>query len=191
MSPQPPTVVIVEDDSAIADLYETWLRSDYTVTAAATREDAESILDDSVDIAVLDRSLPNGSGDELVNTIRNRELTFPVAMVSGEIPDLDIIDLEIEAYHAKSIGKEELLDTIQTLLEETTYSAAKQEFYAIARKKALLETYRSDGRLEASEEFTKLTARHRELQTSFETQSGELTENLQAKIGQIQLDASD
>lgn len=191
MSPQPPTVVIVEDDTAIADLYEIWLRSEYTVKAAYTREDAEPILDDSVDIAVLDRNLPDGSGDEIVNTIRNRGLPFPVVMVSGEIPDVDIIDLEIEAYHSKPIGKEELLDTIQTLLEETTYSAAKREFYTITRKKALLETYRSDPRLEASEEFTKVTARHRELQASFETQSDEPTEPLQVEMGQIQLDESD
>lgn len=190
MPPSFPTVAIIEDNTGIADLYEIWLHSDYTVDAANTCKQAESILDDTVDVALLDRRLPDGSGDELLMDIRNRGLTFPVAMVSGENPDLDIINLGFDAYHTKPIRQEELLETVQTLLEETEYGATKREFFAITRKKALLEAYRSEERLGASEKFTKLMVRHRDLKASVETQRGEFTENLQGTMDLIELDDS-
>lgn len=186
-----PTVAIIEDNTTIADLYELWLRPEYTVEAAYTCEQAEFILDDTVDLALLDRSLPDGSGDELLVNIRNRGLTFPVAIVSAEIPGLDIIGMEFDAYHPKPIGGEKLLDTVQTLLEETTHSVEKQEFYAITRKKAVLEKYRSEKQLQASEEFTRLTERRRKLEASVETQSGASTETLQAPRSQITLNNSE
>ena len=88
-----PTVLVVEDESDIAALYAGFLRERYAVTVAATVAEAKEVVDESFDAVLLDRRLPDGSGDEVLEHVRERGLDCRVAMVTAVEPDFDIIGM--------------------------------------------------------------------------------------------------
>lgn len=111
-----PTVLLVEDHVALAGLYESWLADDCEVRVAHDCETAYDALDDAVEVALLDRQLPDGSGDEVLNEIRARELDCRVSMVSAIDADQDVDGLDFDTYLQKPITRGELRETVERLL---------------------------------------------------------------------------
>ena len=71
----PPTVLVVEDGTALADAFADWLRRDYDVRVAYSGETALEIpVNTPIDVVLLDRHLPDVSGDEVLVTLRDRGL---------------------------------------------------------------------------------------------------------------------
>lgn len=159
----PSTVVIVEDDTDLANLFALWLGPTYTVRVAHDCATACELFDATVAVALLDRQLPDGSGDEILTSIRDQGLDCRVAMVTGVEPSLDIIKMGFDEYLCKPVTEEELHDTVERLVVQAQYGDALTEAYALASKKALLQTHCSAGELADSEKFAELEARIEEL----------------------------
>lgn len=154
-----PTVLVVDDEPAYVDAYTTWLEASYTVKPATSAHEALNILDESVDIALLDRRMPDKSGDELLQEIRARGLDCRVAMVTAVEPKLDIIELPFDEYLVKPVSKADLRTTVESLMTRASLSEAVQECYAMASKKVALENAMRQDELESSHEYRKLTSR--------------------------------
>lgn len=154
-----PKVVIVEDEPDLADLFAVWLGETHTVEVANDCETAYELLDHSVDVALLDRQLPDGTGDEVLTSIRNQELDCRVAMVTSVEPNLDIVEMGFDEYLCKPVSESELCSTVDRLVAQANYGDAISELYALTSKKALLEAHHSAGELADSEKFAMLTAR--------------------------------
>ncbi|MFU1783778.1 response regulator transcription factor [Haloarcula japonica] len=104
-----PVVLVVEDETDIADSYELWLNNAYEVYRAETGEVALSRLDDlAVDVVLLDRMLPGISGDEVLDEIRKQGYRCRVAMVSAVQPGIDVVEMGFDGYITKPPDKEEL-----------------------------------------------------------------------------------
>ncbi len=88
MSDDLPLVLVVEDEPDLADLYATWLRGEYRVRVAYGGREALEKLDDEVEVVLLDRRMPDLSGDEALKEIRERGFDCRVAMVTAVEPDL-------------------------------------------------------------------------------------------------------
>ena len=58
------TVLIVDDEQNLTTLYAAWLEPDYDVVTATSGSEAVTELDSDVDVALLDRRMPETSGDE-------------------------------------------------------------------------------------------------------------------------------
>jgi DNA-binding response OmpR family regulator len=167
------TVLVVDDEQDLADLYAAWLQDGYEVRTAYGGERALELIDDTVDVALVDRLMPDRSGDEVVEEIRARGFECRVAMVTAVEPDFDILDLGFDDYVVKPVRREELLDVVETLLQRETYDAQLQEYFSLISKRAALETQKSERELADSEEYAELTDRIEKLDAALsETVTG-------------------
>lgn len=154
-----PTVLVVEDEPDLAELYSAWLQEEYPVRTALDGQEALSELDPGVDIVLLDRRMPGLSGDEVLERIRERSVECRVAMVTAVEPDIDIIEMGFDDYLVKPASSDELRAMVEQLLLRSEYDGMLQEFYALASKKAILDKQKPDYELRASEEYVRLEDR--------------------------------
>jgi DNA-binding response OmpR family regulator len=159
MSDEDPLVLIVEDEPDLADLYATWLDGDYRVRTAYGGREALESLDDEVSVILLDRRMPDLSGDEVLEAVRDRGIDCRVAMVTAVEPDFDIIAMGFDDYLVKPVSREDLMGTVDQLLLRTDYDDGVQELFALASKKALLESEKGPAALENSDEYQELSER--------------------------------
>lgn len=163
MSADQPLVLIVEDEPDLADLYATWLKDEYRVRVAYGGREALEALDDAVDVVLLDRRMPDLSGDEALTEIRDRGFDCRVAMVTAVEPDFDIVAMGFDDYLVKPVSKDALDRTVSNLLLRNSYDDGMKELFSLASKKALLESEKDAVSLEESEEYQRLTERLTEL----------------------------
>ena len=168
MSADPPLVLVVEDERDLADLYATWLRDEYRVRVAYGGREAIEQLDDEVDVALLDRRMPDLSGDETLQAIREEGVECRVAMVTAVEPDFDIVAMGFDDYLVKPVSREALTTTVENLLLRNSYDEGIQELFALASKKALLESEKDPATLESNEEYQQLSARVAELRSELD-----------------------
>ena len=158
-----PTVLVVEDERALIELYVRWLEGDYEVRTAEGGQQALEELDDDVDVVLLDRLMPGMSGDEVLAELRKRTTDCKVAMVTAVEPDFDVITMGFDDYLTKPVERDELLQTVRRLLSRTAFADLEQELYALAAKQAALRSSKPEEELRESEEFAELEARIAEL----------------------------
>jgi len=156
MSQSDPVVLIVEDEPDVAETYELWLAEAYEVRTARDGDEGLELLDESVDIVLLDRMMPGLSGDEVLEHIREDDLGCRVAMVTAVEPDFDILEMGFDAYLSKPIKSDQLLETVENLLERSEYDSLLQEYYSLVEKQATLEASKSRAELADSEEYAQL-----------------------------------
>jgi len=155
--PDPPVILIVEDEPDVAETYKLWLQGDYEVRMGENGDEGLELLDESVDVVLLDRMMPGLSGDEVLSEIRERDLGCRVAMVTAVEPDFDILEMGFDAYLSKPIRSEQLYDTVTNLLERSEYDSLLQEYYALVEKQATLEATKSSAELAESDRYASLT----------------------------------
>ena len=150
------TVLVVDDERRLADLFATWLARSYDVRTAYDGQEAIDEFDDDVDVVLLDRRMPGLSGDEVLSEIRDQNEEVQVAMVTAVDPDFDIIDLGFDDYLVKPVAKEELNDVVEKMSSRAEYDRKIREYYGLASKRALLESEKPSSELANSEEYQRL-----------------------------------
>lgn len=168
------TVLVVDDEERAADTYATALQSEYNVLTAYSGSEALSLIDDHVDVVLLDRRMPEMSGDEVLEEIQNRKLDCRVAMVTAVNPDFDILKLGFDDYVVKPVGKDGLFSVVKRLLKLEEYDEAQQELSALKVKRNVLEIEKPDSELTESEEFEELDDRIETLEAELEDIEAEL-----------------
>ena len=158
MSPDQSTVLVVDDEQDVADLYAMWLENRYRVRSAYEGEAALDVLDPAVDVVLLDRRMPGQSGDEVLEEIRERDIDCRVVMVTAVKPDFDIIEMGFDDYLVKPVSRDDLQETVEQMLTRVDYSAQLQEYFSLVSKKAVLEAEKGPDALEANEEYGDLRA---------------------------------
>ncbi|MFB6075003.1 MAG: response regulator transcription factor [Haloarculaceae archaeon] len=153
------TVLVVDDERDVADLYATWLRDEYEVEVAYGGEDAVDLLGPSLDVVLLDRQMPDLPGDRVLDEIDDCDLDCRVVMVTAVDPDFDIVEMPFDDYLTKPVQRDALFDTVEEMRTRSTYDDQLQRYYALASKKATLETEKSPTELDASEEYTEISER--------------------------------
>jgi DNA-binding response OmpR family regulator len=176
MSEQTPIVLVVEDEPDLADLYATWLDGEYRVRVAYGGNEALDELDDSVSVVLLDRRMPDLSGDEALAEIRSRGFDCRVAMVTAVEPDFDIVAMGFDDYLVKPVSKEALHETVSNLLLRSAYNEGVQKLFALSSKKALLESEKGPAALSESEEYQELDRRLSELRRELDETLDEFSE---------------
>lgn len=163
-SSDPTTILIVDDEESIADLYSEWLQNKYTVRTAYGGQSALDQLDDTVDIVLLDRRMPDLTGDEVLERARARGLDLQIAMVTAVDPDFDVIEMGFDDYIVKPVSKSDLFDLVDRLLDVGSYDDVIQRYFQLASKKAVLEASKSAAELEASSEYQQLLEEFNQVQ---------------------------
>ncbi|SNR39008.1 response regulator [Halorubrum vacuolatum] len=147
------TVLVVDDEPDLAELYRVYLSSNYRVRVATGGEEALERMDDDVDAVLLDRRMPEMSGHEVLEALRDEGYDARVAMLTAVEPAGDIVEMPFDDYKTKPVTKEDLVTLIEVLLQRTEYDERSQRFFALASKKAALEAAGNTG----TEEYDRLT----------------------------------
>lgn len=150
------TVLVVEDEDRVADVFVTILSELYTVRRASDGVEALERIDETVDVVLLDRQIPKMSGDEILERIESGGFDCRVAMISGVDPDFDVLDMGFDDYLTKPIQKDELLETVQRLIALDEYEEVYQKLSEKRIKRNIIEVEKSAAALEQNREFQTL-----------------------------------
>jgi DNA-binding response OmpR family regulator len=125
------TIVVVEDDPAIADLLELYLReAGYRVLQAASGERGlELIASHPVALAILDVGLPGIDGFEVVRRLRP-QTAVPVLFLTARDGELDrVLGLELGAddYVTKPFSPREVVARVRAILRRGQQATARVE----------------------------------------------------------------
>ena len=81
-------ILLIEDEAAVASYLQEFLaREGFEVSHAENLVQAKERLADGFDLIMLDLTLPDGSGDELISQIKSAAPGVPVLMVTGAAAD--------------------------------------------------------------------------------------------------------
>lgn len=123
-------VLVVEDDSDIADLIRRYLqKGGFEVDVRASGRDALGVIaSQPPDVLVLDVMLPQVSGLDICRTVRASEKTasLPIIMVTARADEAERIaglDLGADDYIGKPFSPGELVARVRALLRRTSRTA--------------------------------------------------------------------
>lgn len=172
-----PTVLVVDDEPDVADVYAFQLDREYETEVAYGGQDALETIDETVDVVLLDRRMPDLSGDEVLEEARARGLDCPVIMVTAIAnPDFDILEMPFNDYLCKPVESDDLFAAVEQALGLGTYDDRVDEFFSAASKRAVLEATHTPEELEESEEFERLTEKIEALRSELDEQLTEFDE---------------
>lgn len=159
------TILLVDDEPALAKVNAQILEETFDVITATDGTEALELVDESIDIVMLDRRMPDMSGDEVLAVLRERGYDMPVGMISAIHPDVDILDLPLDDYITKPIDIEQLREAAELLAVRTELDEESRELFSLIAKKTTLEKADAVDKDE-SEPFQKLVSRMETLRTN-------------------------
>ncbi|PSQ44704.1 DNA-binding protein [Halobacteriales archaeon SW_7_68_16] len=158
------TILVVDDEDDLVDLYELQLESEYNIRTAYGGEEALEKIDSEVDLVLLDRRMPDLSGDEVLKRIRVEEYDCLVVMLTAVEPDFDLVDMGCDEYVIKPVSEPELRSTVEEMLTRAKYYDEElRERLMLASKRAVLKSEKSPSEREQSEEYAELERRLEEV----------------------------
>lgn len=128
----------------------------YTAESGAAAIDCVDEMGEDLDIALLDRRLPESSGDEVLNYIQSRSIDCRTAMVTAVGPTFDIIDMGFDDYVIKPMTTSDLRDVIERLLAIDEHDETYQQLSEKRVKRSVLAAEKSRSERRESDEFARL-----------------------------------
>lgn len=189
MSEDRPVVLIVEDEPPLVEIYTRWLEGEYQVRAAQGGEEALSKIDESVAVVLLDRLMPEMTGDEVLAEFRDRGYGVSVAMVTAVEPDFDLITMGVDAYLTKPVDKDEMHETVARLIQRRGVPGLEREYFQLVAKKAALQTSKDEATLQSSDEFSELEERITAVRAELDEQTVDDDAEFIARIRDITADS--
>jgi two-component system, OmpR family, KDP operon response regulator KdpE len=120
MSAAPVRVLVVDDEPPIRKLLRLGLTTQgYNVIEAPNGKTALDLLREAPDLIILDLGLPDIEGHELLRTIRARNESVPIVVLSSrgdEAGKVQALDFGADDYVTKPFGMDELLARMRAAL---------------------------------------------------------------------------
>jgi CheY-like chemotaxis protein len=152
-------VLIVDDEPTVHDLYCEHLTDRYDVATATGGEEALERLDETFDVVLLDRRMPDLSGDKVASRIEELNINPKVVMVTAVDPDLDLLELEFSEYIIKPITRSGLREAVERMTDHAKIETELREMLSLASKLSTLENKLNIEEIEQSEQYQRLSAR--------------------------------
>jgi len=162
------TVLVVDDEAEVADVYALRLRNQYETETAYGGADALDRLDDDIDVVLLDRRMPDVGGDEVLAEIRERNISTRVIMITAVDPDFDIIEMPFDDYLCKPVEKADLVAAIDQQLAARRYDDRLAEYLEVTSKLALLKGEKTAQTLDGNDGVESLEERADTLQAEMD-----------------------
>ncbi len=106
------TVLFVDDERELLDVYELLCGPEYEVITASDGTESLELFGEHIDFAFFDRRMPGLSGDEAIANLREQGYDTPMGIISAVDPDVES-DLECDVYLTKPVGLEDIQTTVK------------------------------------------------------------------------------
>jgi len=153
------TVLVVDDEPRVADRYGEWLARRYDVRTAYEDDAAVELLREdpgAIDAVILSRRRSAVADDRVLVSIRDAGYDCPVALVTDDRPDGDVVDRGFDDYLTEPVSEEALLRSVDSLLEVEGREALRRELSAKRVERNVLELEHSPEELATDEAFARL-----------------------------------
>ena len=168
------TVLVVDDEEQVADVYALRLRGEYETRTAHGGAAALEAYDGDVDVVLLDRRMPDVAGDQVLAELRERDADVRVVMLTAVDPDFDILSMPFDDYLCKPVEKDDLLAAIDQQVEARRYDEQLDEYLEVTSKLSLLQAEKTPQELEGNDEVQALSDRAAELKAEMDEMLGGL-----------------
>ena len=134
MSAAPLKVLVIDDEPPIRKLLRMGLSTQgYAVLEASNGKTALDLLAEAPELVILDLGLPDMAGLELLRTIRARNDSVPIIVLSSrgdEAGKVQALDLGADDYVTKPFGMEELLARMRTALRHQLHVQGERAVFS-------------------------------------------------------------
>jgi two-component system KDP operon response regulator KdpE len=135
MSAAPLRVLVVDDEPPIRKLLRMGLTAQgYQTLEAPNGKAALELLSQAPDLIILDLGLPDMQGHELLRTIRARNESVPIVVLSSrgdEAGKVQALDLGADDYVTKPFGMDELLARIRAAVRHQLQSHGERPVFRL------------------------------------------------------------
>ena len=161
-------VLVVDDEKEVADAYALRLRNICDIEAAYSGAEALATVDEeTIDIVLLDRRMPEMSGDEVLQRLDERGFEGRVIMLTAIDPGFDVLDLPFDDYLRKPVEREGLEAAIDHHRTVLAYDLLG-EYFSQESKRAVIAA-------EIPAEERDSNERYREVEAEVETLEARIT----------------
>jgi DNA-binding response OmpR family regulator len=153
------TVLVVDDEKTVADGYALRLQSAYeTVTAYGGQAALDTLAERDVDVVLLDRRMPEVTGDEVLDHVRGEGMGCRVIMLTAIDPGFGVIEMPFDDYLHKPVDRGDLERAIERQLRVVALEQFG-EYLQLLSKREVLATSMAQKQLAANEEYQALVGR--------------------------------
>ena len=128
-------VLVVDDERPIRKLLHMGLTTQgYEILEAADGKTSLQLLEQKPDLVVLDLGLPDMQGLDLLRTIRARNESVPIVVLSSrgdEAGKVQALDLGADDYVTKPFGMDELLARMRAALRHQLHVPAERPIFRV------------------------------------------------------------
>jgi len=167
-------VLVVDDESDVADLYALRLQEKYNPVTAYGGRDAIEKMNEHVSAVLLDRRMPDMHGDDVLAELRERGYDCPVIMVTAVDPDLNILEMDFDDYLNKPVYEETLFRTLDQHISDRHRNEDLERFLAMMSKLIVLEEEHSADELREHTEYRALKSQSKELASQLRAEVDDL-----------------
>jgi DNA-binding response OmpR family regulator len=176
------TVLVVDDEPSLVEMYAAMLEDLYTVRTATSGTEAIDQFTDEIDVVLLDRRMPDLSGSEVLEAVRSEGYDSQVAMVTAVKPDIDILEMQFDAYLVKPVRQEDLRELVEELRLRSQHSESVQELMQVSSRLIALESEHSTEELSSHERYRTLRKRKAQLERIARDHHTELSERSDPRL---------
>jgi len=135
MSAAPVRVLVIDDEPPIRKLLRVGLSAHgYQIIEASSGKMALELLGESPDLIVLDLGLPDMQGHELLRTMRARNDSVPIVVLSSrddEVGKVQALDSGADDYVTKPFGMDELLARMRAALRHQLQTHGERPIFRV------------------------------------------------------------
>jgi two-component system KDP operon response regulator KdpE len=135
MSAAPIRVLVVDDEPPIRKLLRMGLTAHgYQILEAPNGKTALELLKEAPDLIILDLGLPDVHGHDLLQTIRARNESVPIVVLSSrsdEAGKVQALDLGADDYVTKPFGMDELLARMRAALRHQLQTHGERPIFRV------------------------------------------------------------
>ena len=110
------TVLIVDDEPLYADAHARMLGDRYQVKTAYGGQAALEEIDETVDVLLIDRKMPQVTGDDVIEELEQRGVDCRRIMITALEQDVDVVEISVDGYLTKPVSEGELTECIENAL---------------------------------------------------------------------------
>lgn len=135
MSAAPVRVLVIDDEPPIRKLLRMGLTTQgYQILEAPNGKTALELLKEAPDLIILDLGLPDMQGHDLLQTIRARNESVPIVVLSSrsdEAGKVKALDLGADDYVTKPFGMDELLARMRAALRHQLQTQGERPVFRL------------------------------------------------------------